>query len=895
MAKLRVQVPNELTLEFTCARYGIVRGRALSFVGNAALLQAACLASRAEATLDFSPVDENEVWRPLAWQTACDGFFFDNTDYNVYLKAEGGCSDVRVVSRHRADEDKTKYAPSEKGTVRIGVLNFENDVDRFDFKVVYKAPDGTPRGFVFGGEVLSQKLDSRKDFKTLLKDVEDRYAMLAADYLRSTYHSFTRTNERSHDTPDLIWWNLFEAERDRFFKAIRTILERPRRRLRGVEEHRRADQIKFATPQVENEFAEHRLAPSHLYRISYDSHSNDTPENRFVKYAIETIGRKYDKLSTYIENSKEFGERISESEKAKFAGIRKQFKGFLTNPFFRGVGRFSGLKQMSLALQSAPGYATVARTYAILKASYVLFDGMRHLETKSIADLYEIWCFLQIEEIVKKSCETRYGELFKQPRANHGELNGLFVKQLGTGAQSEVVFEIGEGADKVTLAKVVYNPKITESERCASGLKGLIVPTSLTANKSQIPDIVMQLTRRSMNQNESFQLTYLFDAKYRIEDSDEDECGVTMRPPQDAIDQMHRYRDSIYYAENGKSLRPVDYKREVIGGYVLFPGVCDHKLHLADNELMDDRPPFMQSIDKVNIGAIPLRPNDQNEYGHLEDFINRLLLETPTMEAALDRLNPQHGELIGDATQEAMAEAVLYGTYVDGQLVWIEQKGLYNLPVSTAEKIGVFSKQDANRKRLLVLMSARGYADISRAYKIEACEGVVTNETLNAPPYDYFHLATRGPYYLFRISPLVKPMTNVAGKLKIVALTKGGVCKGVLKCAADCGLETESFATKEEALSVAHGVVLFDRKSTVSAPLMDILGAAQKVGKSHQPLAMDMRWKKSRKAMVRWLRILLGEVRTTKYVLYVDGPDADGTGELEALANHFFADVLRMV
>jgi len=898
MAKLRAVIPGELTLEFTCARYDSVRGRAEAFVGKAELLLASCEGSREGAGLEFSSLDENESWQTCQWGVGFDGFFFDNTDYNVYIKVEGGCSELRVISSRQAEEDKQKYAPFDGGKVRSGVLNFGNDVGYFDFKVEYRGPDGHAREFCFHGEVLSQKLDSRKDFRTLLTDVEERYAMLAADYLRSTYHSFTRTNEPSKDTPDLIWWNLFDEERERFFKAVRTILERPRRRLRGVEEYRRADQLKGTTPQIENEFAEHRSTSSHLYRVVFDSHSNDTPENRFIKHAVEEIGRKYEQLCDYIVGSKEFGERISQSKKDEFAAVKKQFRAFLVNPFFRGVGRFTGLKQMSLALQSAPGYATVSRTYAILKASYMLFDGIRRLETKSIADLYEIWCFLQIEDIVKRSCETRYGNLFHGPKANHGELSGLFVKQLGTGSQSEVVYEIGEGDNLVTLAKVVYNPKISETEHQSNGLKGTVVPTSLTDKKGQIPDIVMQLTRRSLNRDESFQLTYLFDAKYRIEDVDEDGDLVVMRPPQDAIDQMHRYRDSIYYAEKPQSLQPNDYKREVIGGYVLFPGISDYEITNTKEGSQDNRPAYMKSIDKVNIGAIPLRPNDQHEYRHLEDFLSRLLSETPTMEAALDRLNPQHGELIGDATQEAMAEAVLFGTYGEGQLPWIDKMGYYNYPKSEAANHGVLNIDDAKRKRLLVLGTARGQNKVARAYKITDCVCEVSTDELNDPKYEYqqmVHKASRGPYYLFKVLPLVKPMTNVAGKLKIVSLAKNGVCKGVLKCAADCGLEVETVPSLKAAIAVCHGVVLFDKSARVATPLVDVLKTARENSRSHQPLAMDMRWKKSRKEMVRWLRILLREVKTTKYVLYIDGPDNDPTGELESLSSAFLTDVLKMV
>ena len=45
----------------------------------------------------------------------------------------------------------------------------------------------------------------------------------------------------------------------------------------------------------------------------------------------------------------------------------------------------------------------------------------------------------------------------------------------------------------------------------------------------------------------NIKLTYLFDAKYRI---DNQLTNGVDTPPDDAINQMHRYRDAIYYKEN---------------------------------------------------------------------------------------------------------------------------------------------------------------------------------------------------------------------------------------------------------------------------------------------------------------------------------------------------------
>ena len=60
---------------------------------------------------------------------------------------------------------------------------------------------------------------------------------------------------------------------------------------------------------------------------------------------------------------------------------------------------------------------------------------------------------------------------------------------------------------------------------------------------NQRPDIVLKITKNDLKDN--YVLTYLFDAKYRLQSDDKDSAPDL--PPEDAINQMHRYRDAIYY------------------------------------------------------------------------------------------------------------------------------------------------------------------------------------------------------------------------------------------------------------------------------------------------------------------------------------------------------------
>lgn len=153
-------------------------------------------------------------------------------------------------------------------------------------------------------------------------------------------------------------------------------------------------------------------------------------------------------------------------------------------------------------------------------------------------------------------------------------------------------------------------------------MENIYVPTV-----AQKPDIVLQLTKDDMQKG--MKMTYLFDAKYRIDGRDAN--GVDT-PPEDAINQMHRYRDAIYYKSHGSE----ELKKEIIGGYILFPGDGE----LADVEVSR----FYRTIDEVNIGAFPLRPKDSDNRRLLENFITSLIKKQSTDIVA--NVIPQKGSFV---------------------------------------------------------------------------------------------------------------------------------------------------------------------------------------------------------------------------------------------------------
>ena len=510
--------------------------------------------------------------------------FFDNADYPIWIEFKDYVKEAQFGSILQNDNDRFTF----RRHILAGFINYKNEIGRSEIQIIYKV-DKEASAFRFGFEVLSTKLDYHEHWRTIVEDIEREYRMLSLDYMRRTFHGFSPDQNGEH--PDIVWWSVFEGEQQKFIKACKSIIDRPRHRLHGEEMYLRADKLKQTPHNIDNRLAEHRKEPAYLYRVEQHILSNDTQENRFLKFALHQISKRYEDLRQRIEAVK----TASGTMKSAMLATSETLKRLQHHPFFRTIGRFKGISQESMVLQKATGYSQVYRTWNLLRRAYSLNDGLYRLQTKDIATLYEIWCFIEVSHIVKAQLHLDDEDV---EHRNRMEMNGIFSWELGKGEHSRILFR----KDGVELAELVYNPKNADKENDDVGMKDLVVPTV-----PQKPDIVLQLTKNDLQQG--MKMTYLFDAKYRIDGKDK---GVDV-PPEDAINQMHRYRDAIYY----KDYYANALKKEVIGGYILFPGDGE------PNDVAVSK--FYKTIKEVNIGAFPLRPKDVENRKLLENFIDELI------------------------------------------------------------------------------------------------------------------------------------------------------------------------------------------------------------------------------------------------------------------------------
>ena len=589
-------IHQDFTLSIECSKFDAVWNKAKNNIGEENLT------STYSWSDGVTSVFRNE--EPIEKGQTAPAIFFDNADYPIWIDFDRKVEKAQWGSTLESENEKFNF----RKNILAGFINYGNEVGRSEIQFSYQIGEETKR-FTFSFEVLSTKLNYHEHWRKIIEDIESEYKMLSLDFMKRTFHGFTPDTDG--ESIDLIWWSVFQKEQDNFITACRSIIDRPRHRLHGREVYLRADKLKRVPSVVENEVAEHRMDFAHLYRVEEQIQSNDTQENRFLKYALQQILQKYDALKKRIETIKNY----SAEQKEQMDKMLQTLKHLGCHPFFRTVGKFKGFNQESLILQRATGYSQVYRTWNMLRRAYSLNDGIYRLQSKDIATLYEIWCFIEVSHIVRDQLGLTQQDLDHQ---NRMEMNGIFTWELGKGEHSKILFK----KDNVELAELMYNPKHTETDNDITGINNMVARTV-----PQKPDIVLQLTKNDLHQN--MKMTYLFDAKYRI--SGKDSKGVDT-PPDDAINQMHRYRDAIYY----KEYESAPLKKEVIGGYILFPGDGN----TTDIEVSK----FYKTIEEVNIGAFPLRPKDERNRELLEHFIKELI-ETKSVDT-VSQVIPQKGAIV---------------------------------------------------------------------------------------------------------------------------------------------------------------------------------------------------------------------------------------------------------
>lgn len=492
-----------------------------------------------------------------------------------------------------------------EGYALLANLNFLNEPGHFALQFAYTDSEGKQHEEKFEFDVVSPKLDTKDDLKVIIQQIRQEYGELVFRYLTLTFQQFEQGNEANND---IIWLSVFKQIIAGYLRAVRFIINAPHNRTFSQVEYLRPDRIKHwdnaLAMQYKNDETRNASRARHtFYRTEQLATTIDTVENRFVKYTIERISERLACLLRKVKGT------TSDSEYASLQQTAKELEIISRTPIFRTIGRFEGFRQESMVLQQRGGYQQVYRYWLLLQNGLNLIDGDTSVGVQPIWKLYELWCFLRMKRYVMQLLDI-------DPIARPEDVE--LIKD-----NPSVAFDPFTGGDLSGTATFINRKNGDEIEVGYQYTFNRYKPNGdniKSATVEQKPDIVLNIRKK-----DGKILTYLYDAKYRVLGDDDPEKSIEVKdePVPETLNQMHRYRDAIYYGSRSK----YNFAKEVIGAYILFPGRLDEKemLQLYNPERYKELPYYLQSIFEVNVGAFPLLPNENSglllRY-HLDQILN---------------------------------------------------------------------------------------------------------------------------------------------------------------------------------------------------------------------------------------------------------------------------------
>ncbi|WP_165310509.1 restriction endonuclease-like protein [Vibrio ziniensis] len=536
--------------------------------------------------------------------------FFENTQYQFEWVFFSEVTNARLTHRSQRMNEAFRFAPEVKtarGVVPArltGTINTGNDVGWLRLPLTFEL-NGKIQTQHIAFEVLPTKMALHQDLPVMYLDIDKIYPLWRFSLVEKTEQDAATSQQRGHFP--LMWLANFAALRERFEQGLKVICAAPHSRLQPTVANIKAAKLKGRlsrklAEQVKQDFANGQY--DKRYSVEKKQLSVDTPENRFIKMAVSKSKRQLAEFEQKLRKSNQAPERqrLSDSFLNELHSWQQPLQKVLGQSFLKEVGAYTGLNRESLVLQQKTGYSAVYRIWQELEFYLDAFGNQSSISMKSVAEIYEVWCFLCLKQILEQDLGF---ELVENGAAKLAQ-NDFFEYQLKDAFAGAFRFKRSDGV----TARLAHEPKFTK--------KGQSIRSYLV---NQEPDIVLEVTLpksahlTKADSSEEKQFIWLFDAKYRIkteknrfDDSNED-IESTDYVPDDAINQMHRYRDALIrlseprLSESPSSKiegQPAKKSRPVFGAFALYPGFFDQTIKSN---------PYAAAIEEVGIGAFALLPS----------------------------------------------------------------------------------------------------------------------------------------------------------------------------------------------------------------------------------------------------------------------------------------------
>ncbi|MBM7555787.1 restriction endonuclease-like protein [Halanaerobacter jeridensis] len=637
----------------------------------------------------FAPAEENLV-AGTGNLAQLQPLFFEWQDYEIIITASKNTNLEFYHSNQQLREAVTPLSSNQN--ILTGTINFRTDVG---FSKLEIREEGEPL-FNLQLEVYPSKLDYKTDYEQLLQEVNQEVYNLAYDFLRRAFNNLSpqQAENVSHSEFFTILDNIF----NKFKQAFRRIEQAPHHRLEANRKVKPAARVRKINQQSikwlkknPQHYDQATGRPTKCLDMEKDI-SYNTFENKFVKWVIFELKKR---LFDFKEEYQEIHGQDADPELlARIEDLGQELDYMSDHTFLQEVSNLQKLNSLSLVLQLAPGYRELYKYFLMLRKGLSLSDGLFNLSMKETWKLYEYWCFLKLNQILRK----RYNLL--ESTLIDIDYSGISVT-LRKGKTAQVKYEHPQTKEKFTLT---YNAKA-----------GASVTTG------QKPDNILSLSK----EDSAVDYKFVFDAKYRLNPAEADSSYSRQYqspgPEEGTINTMHRYRDAILARESNGA------KRTVVGAYVLFP---------YNNEQEFKEHHFYKSIEEVNVGAFPFLP------GNIElvaDFLEKLVNETSLSNFERNVL-PQGEEEY--QTKLDFEQNVLVGSIrSQKQFEIMQEQNFYYIPVKRADFVDHPLEYIAlyqSKKKFSEEAGVNYYAEI-KDYEIMKRKDIPVPLTHNNSNEDYYY------------------------------------------------------------------------------------------------------------------------------------------------------------
>lgn len=558
-------------------------------------------------------------------------FFYEQQDYQVLIEAD---DEIKLEFYHENRNIKESVSKlTGKSNILMGIINFRNDVGYSELEVRTKGKTL----LILKIEVFPSKIDYRNDYYKLLNEVNREVYNLTYDFFRRTFQRMKL--KEAKNISHVEFFSILQTIFKDFIKAYRRIEKSPHHRLNKLQKVLPSSRVKKINRQsikwvIRNTqyFDQEIGLPIKMLNIDKQP-SFDTFENRFIKWIISELLKKLNNFEKRYRQM--FKDDYLDEKVLDLIGEMSSKLHFLPkHSFLNNIGDIYKIDSLSLVLQMAPGYREIYKYYLILLKGLSINGQIFRLSMKQIWELYEYWCFLELNRLLRNK--------YKLVKHNLIDINysGIYVT-LNKSSSSYVEYENEKTGERFKLS---YNT--SEGEGITTGQK---------------PDNVLSLDKEGSDTEYKF----IFDAKYRINPAIpgtqyyKNHKGIP-GPEEDTINTMHRYRDAIVYSNKNV------YEHRMVGAYVLFP--------YQDEEKYKDHT-FYKSIDKVNVGAFPFLPGSTSL---VAKFLENLIEESYLGNYERNVLPAGTDDYRRDTDFE---QNVLVGSIRNkGQLRFILEQNIYYIP-----------------------------------------------------------------------------------------------------------------------------------------------------------------------------------------------------------------------